>query len=260
MSNQDEPITNNPLLPFLRSLQTNSAISNKALTPVETLTPSRRARDVKVAKTNEKEEAAKPGSSQIFPNYKILYMKDDEILLFGLQVISNPGWSGFGFWRKQLQVSSSAPAILLVLGLLLTTAGGLKVSLTVENHTEPLCRQPSHCPGPGSQVCNRWLTWLSRNLSLVVKSWPGQRDQTNNANEQLSLLLNRVFFKREDPETWTKSLVYGPILVVVGLGMIGVGVAICVFARTSRELPFSSLTKWVYSYVNQSSRDNSQKI
>ena len=50
-------------------------------------------------------------------------------------------------------------------------------------------------------------------------------------------------FKREDPETWTKSLVYGPILVVVGLGMIGVGVAICVFARTSRELPFSSLTK-----------------
>ena len=97
MPNQDEPITNNPLLPFLRSLQTNSASPNKALTPVETLTPSRRVRDVKVAKTNEKEEAAKPGSSQIFPNYKILYMKDDEILLFGLQVISNPGWSGFGF-------------------------------------------------------------------------------------------------------------------------------------------------------------------
>ena len=97
MSNQDEPITNNPLLPFLRSLQTNSAISNKALTPVETLTPSRRVREVKVAKTNEKEEAAKPGSSQIWPNYKILYMKDDEILLFGLQVISNPGWSGVRF-------------------------------------------------------------------------------------------------------------------------------------------------------------------
>ena len=183
MSNQDEPITNNPLLPFLRSLQTNSASPSKSLTPVETLTPSRRVRDVKVAKTNEKEEAAKPGSSQICPNYKILYMKDDEILLFGLQVISNPGWSGFGFWRKQLQVSSSAPAILLVLGLLLTTAGGLKVSLSVENHTEPLCRQPSRCPGPRSQVCNRWLIWLSRNLSLVVKTWPGQSDQTNNTNE-----------------------------------------------------------------------------
>ena len=196
MSNQDEPITNNPLLPFLRSLQTNSASPSKSLTPVETLTPSRRARDVKVAKTNEKEEAAKPGSSQICPNYKILYMKDDEILLFGLQVISNPG---FGFWRKQLQVSSSAPAILLVLGLLLTTAGGLKVSLTVENQTEPLCRQPSRCPGPRSQVCNRWLIWLSRNLSLVVKSWPGQRDQTNNTNEQLSLLLLKGRIQKRGP-------------------------------------------------------------
>ena len=97
MSNQDEPITNNPLLPFLRSLQTNSTSPNKALTPVETLTPSLRARDVKVAKTNEKKETAKPGSTQICPNYKILYMKDDEILLFGLQVISSPGWNGFKF-------------------------------------------------------------------------------------------------------------------------------------------------------------------
>ena len=67
---------------------------------------------------------------------------------------------------------------------------------------------------------------------------PKKTTQTSNY-----LYFSTGFFKREDPETWTKSLVYGPILVVVGLGMIGVGVAICVFARTSRELPFSSLTK-----------------
>ena len=148
MSNQDEPITNNPLLPFLRSLQTNSTSPNKSLTPVETLTPSRRARDVKMAKTNEKEEAAKPGSSQICPNYKILYMKDDEILLFGLQVISNSRMERIQILKK-------------------TTSGVQFCS----SHTLGSWTPPHHCRWLES-VTNSWKPHRTSLQAAFSLSWP----------------------------------------------------------------------------------------
>ena len=95
MSNQDEPITNNPLLPFLRmpppSCESTVALP-PSLTPVETLTVGQQqTRKLGVARVEEEEEeeVLKPSKMRSFcPTYKVLYIKEGEIRLLGLHVSS----------------------------------------------------------------------------------------------------------------------------------------------------------------------------
>ena len=90
MSNQDEPITNNPLLPFLRippsSCESTVALP-PSLTPVETLTVGQQLGVARVEE--EEEEVLKPSKMRNFcPAYKVLYIKEGEIRLLGLHVSS----------------------------------------------------------------------------------------------------------------------------------------------------------------------------
>ena len=92
MSNQDEPITNNPLLPFLRippsSCQESTVALPPSLTPVETLTVGQQLGVARVEE-EEEEEVLKPTKMRNFcPTYKVLYIKEGEIRLLGLHVSS----------------------------------------------------------------------------------------------------------------------------------------------------------------------------
>ena len=134
MSKQDEPITNNPLLPFLRippSCQSTLTLP-PSLTPVETLAVGQQTTKLGVARIEEEEvKAVKPSKRNFFRTYKVLYIKEGEIRLLGLHVSSEIQLHKTAIHSIQIQaknmifqVSSSAPAMLLVLGLLFTTAGG----------------------------------------------------------------------------------------------------------------------------------------
>ena len=151
MANQDEPITNNPLLPFLRipSFKSTSALP-PSLTPIQTLAVGQQARAAKLGDIRMEEEegegtkgegAVKPLWRHCCPNYRVLYMKEGEIRLLGfhvstkkklnrIQTQTSPNITKYHQTLPNppnftivVQVSSSAPAMLLVLGLLLTTAG-----------------------------------------------------------------------------------------------------------------------------------------
>ena len=91
MSKQDEPITNNPLLPFLRippSCESNVTLP-PSLTPVETLAVGQQTTKLGVARIEEEEvEAVKPSKRNFCPTYKVLYIKEGEIRLLGLHVSS----------------------------------------------------------------------------------------------------------------------------------------------------------------------------
>ena len=91
MSNQDEPITNNPLLPFLRippsSCQESTVAHPPSLTPVETLAVGQQVGVARVEE-EEEEEVLKPSMRNFCPSYKVLYIKEGEIRLLGLHVSS----------------------------------------------------------------------------------------------------------------------------------------------------------------------------
>ena len=136
MSNQDEPITNNPLLPFLRMASSNESTLAvpHSLTPVQTLAlGQQQTRTGKLGvqvDMDKMDEEGKPLRRHFCPNFRVLYMKDGEIRLLGIHVSSPVPIINFKDATLQIQtiisviqVSNSAPAMLLVLGLLLTTAG-----------------------------------------------------------------------------------------------------------------------------------------
>lgn len=96
MANQDEPITNNPLLPFLRipSFKSTSALP-PSLTPIQTLAVGQQARAAKLGdirmeegegEGTKGEGAVKPLWRHCCPNYRVLYMKEGEIRLLGFHV------------------------------------------------------------------------------------------------------------------------------------------------------------------------------
>ena len=96
-SNQDEPITNNPLLPFLRMPSKKSALPPTPIalspTPLETLAVGQHVRAAKFdIKMEEKEEEEKregtvePLWRHCCPNCRVLYMKEGEIRLLGIHV------------------------------------------------------------------------------------------------------------------------------------------------------------------------------
>ena len=93
-SNQDEPITNNPLLPFLRMPSKKSALPPTpiALSPtsLETLAVGQDVRapkfDIKMEEKEEEEDTVKPFWRHCCPNCRILYMKEGEIRLLGIHV------------------------------------------------------------------------------------------------------------------------------------------------------------------------------
>ena len=171
MSNQDEPITNNPLLPFLRMASSNESTLAvpHSLTPVQTLAlEQQQTRTGKLGvqvDMDKMDEEGKPLRRHFCPNFRVLYMKDGEIRLLGIHVSSPVPIINFKDATLQIQtiisviqVSNSAPAMLLVLGLLLTTAGWIIFSaesyqLMVTNKAH-IChpRQSSHSPRHGPQV------------------------------------------------------------------------------------------------------------
>ena len=93
MANQDEPITNNPLLPFLQIPSKTNLSHPASLTPVETLAAGQQIKEAKLAEEEEgmgeKEGTVKPPGWRICPGNRVLYMKEGEIRLLGLHVSSH---------------------------------------------------------------------------------------------------------------------------------------------------------------------------
>ena len=167
MSNRDEPITNNPLLPFLRIPSLKSTLP-PSRTPIQTMAVGQQKLGVDI-RMEEEESAVKPLWRHCCPNYRVLYMKEGEIRLLGIHVSSkkcNPPNPNTKI-TIVVQVSSSAPAMLLVLGLLLTTAGGTKVFRTIyfganiQNGVKACCEQMAEFRCQGHQL-----------FYLIYIEWP----------------------------------------------------------------------------------------
>ena len=88
MANQDEPITNNPLLPFLQIPSKTNLSHPASLTPVETLAAGQQIKEEE-EEMGEKEGTVKPPGWRICPGNRVLYMKEGEIRLLGLHVSSH---------------------------------------------------------------------------------------------------------------------------------------------------------------------------